>query len=155
MRFLKVLIAALVFSSPALAQTGTVTNHAFALGKGAGSTGYTSLLCTSAQLAVGQAAADPICQTISGDVTISAGGVTAIGATKVTSAMLNADVFSTAHSWAGQQTFTAPVLGTPASGTLTNATGLPVATGISGLANGRGDIPGHSEQRQPTGRADR
>jgi hypothetical protein len=136
MRFLKVLIAALVFSSPALAQTGTVTNHAFALGKGAGSTGYTSLLCTSAQLAVGQAAADPICQTISGDVTISAGGVTAIGATKVTSSMLNADVFSTAHSWAGQQTFTAPVLGTPASGTLTNATGLPVATGISGLATG-------------------
>lgn len=30
-------------------------------------------------------------------------------------------------------TFIAPVLGTPASGTLTNATGLPVATGISGL----------------------
>jgi hypothetical protein len=136
MRFLKVLIAALVLSSPALAQTGTVTNHAFALGKGPGVTGFTSLLCTSAQLAVGQAAADPICQTISGDVTISAGGVTAIGATKVTSAMLNADVFSTAHSWAGQQTFTAPVLGTPASGTLTNATGLPVATGISGLGTG-------------------
>jgi hypothetical protein len=136
MRFLKVLIAALVLSSPALAQTGTVTNHAFALGKGAGTTGYTSLLCTSAQLAVGQAAADPICQTITGDVTISAGGVTAIGATKVTSAMLNADVFSTAHSWAGQQTFTAPVLGTPASGTLTNATGLPISTGISGLGTG-------------------
>jgi hypothetical protein len=136
MRFLKVLSAALVLSSPALAQTGTVTNHAFALGKGAGVTGYTSLLCTSAQLAVGQAAADPICQTISGDVTISAGGVTAIGGTKITSAMLNADVFSTAHSWAGQQTFTAPVLGTPASGTLTNATGLPVSTGISGLGTG-------------------
>jgi hypothetical protein len=88
MRFLKVLIAALVLSSPALAQTGTVTNHAFALGKGAGVTGYTSLLCTSAQLAVGQAAADPICQTITGDVTISAGGVTAIGASKVLNAML-------------------------------------------------------------------
>jgi hypothetical protein len=29
---------------------------------------------------------------------------------------------------------TAPVLGTPASGTLTNCTGLPVVTGISGLA---------------------
>jgi hypothetical protein len=136
MRFLKVLIAAFVFSSPALAQTGTVTNHAFALGKGAGVTGYTSLLCTSAQLAVGQAAADPICQTVTGDVTISAGGVTAIGATKVTSAMLNADVFSTAHSWAGQQTFTAPVLGTPASANLASATGLPISTGVSGLGTG-------------------
>lgn len=32
------------------------------------------------------------------------------------------------------RTLVAPVLGTPASGTLTNCTGLPVATGISGLA---------------------
>jgi hypothetical protein len=30
-------------------------------------------------------------------------------------------------------TLVAPVLGTPASGTLTNCTGLPVATGVSGL----------------------
>ena len=34
------------------------------------------------------------------------------------------------------KTFTAPVLGTPASATLTNATGLPVSTGISGLGTG-------------------
>lgn len=61
---------------------------------------------------------------LTGDVTTSAGSLaTAIGATKVTSAMLNADVFSTAHSWGGQQTFTAPILGTPASGTVTNLTG--------------------------------
>lgn len=32
--------------------------------------------------------------------------------------------------------FTAPVLGTPASGTLTNCTGLPITTGVSGLAAG-------------------
>jgi hypothetical protein len=32
--------------------------------------------------------------------------------------------------------FTAPVLGTPASGTLTNCTGLPIATGVSGLGGG-------------------
>lgn len=73
---------------------------------------------------------------LAGDVTTSAGSLTtAIGATKVTSAMLNADVYSTAHTWAGQQTFVAPVLGTPASGTLTNATGLPIATGVSGLGS--------------------
>jgi hypothetical protein len=33
-------------------------------------------------------------------------------------------------------TLTTPVLGTPSSGTLTNCTGLPVATGISGLGTG-------------------
>lgn len=33
-------------------------------------------------------------------------------------------------------TFTTPLLGTPTSGTLTNCTGLPVSTGISGLGTG-------------------
>lgn len=33
-------------------------------------------------------------------------------------------------------TFTTPILGTPTSGTLTNCTGLPVGSGISGLATG-------------------
>jgi len=33
-------------------------------------------------------------------------------------------------------TLVAPVLGTPASGTLTNCTGLPVATGVNGLGTG-------------------
>ena len=34
------------------------------------------------------------------------------------------------------RTFVAPILGTPASGILTNCTGLPVASGISGLGTG-------------------
>lgn len=132
-RLLTVATAAFFIAGSALAQNaGTVTNHAFAVGKGAGTQGYTSLLCGSAQLAVGQSAADPICQTITGDVTIAAGGVTAIGATKVTSAMLNANVFSTAHTWSGQQTFVAPILGTPASGILTNANGLTLAGLVTG-----------------------
>lgn len=77
------------FVGPSQAQnTGSVTNHAFVIGKGAGTTGYTSLLCGSAQLAVGQAAADPICRTLSGDVTLTAAGVTAIGASKVTNSQL-------------------------------------------------------------------
>lgn len=33
-------------------------------------------------------------------------------------------------------TFTTPALGTPSSGTLTNATGLPIASGVSGLGTG-------------------
>jgi hypothetical protein len=58
---------------------------------------------------------------ITGDVTASAGScVTAIGATKVTSATLNADVFSTAHNWAGIQTFATPVIN-----------GLPTGTGVA------------------------
>jgi len=68
-------------------------------------------------------------------VTVSNLGVTAIGSAKVTSAMLNSDVFSTAHSWGGQQTFTAPVLGTPASGNLSNCTALPIGS-ITGLGTG-------------------
>jgi hypothetical protein len=79
-----------------------------------------------------------------GDVTNSAGNLAlAIGATKVTSAMLNADVFSTAHSWAGQQTFVAPILGTPASGDATNLIGTAagLTTGhVTTNANSTGDV---------------
>lgn len=38
--------------------------------------------------------------------------------------------------FATSPTLVTPILGTPASGTLTNCTGLPVATGISGLGTG-------------------
>lgn len=87
-KILAVALAALFIVGSASAQNaGTVTSHAFAIGKGVGTTGYTSLLCGSAQLAVGQSAADPICKTITGDVTITAAGVTAIGANKVLNSM--------------------------------------------------------------------
>lgn len=79
-RIVAVVLAYLVVTASAMAQTGgTATNHAFAIGKGVGQQGYTSLLCGSAQLAVGQAAADPICRTLTGDVTLSAAGVTVLG----------------------------------------------------------------------------
>lgn len=64
----------------------TLTDHGFLIGHGTNA--MTSLLCASAQLAIGQSAADPICQTVTGDVTINASGVTAIGAGKVTNAQL-------------------------------------------------------------------
>jgi hypothetical protein len=99
-------LAALFYcaSVPAFGQ-GTINLHAFGIGKGPGVQGVTSLLCASAQLAVGQASADPICQTLSGDVTMDATGATTIGAGKVTNAKLGPDVFSTAHSWTALQTF--------------------------------------------------
>lgn len=88
LRLLAVASAAF-FVVPAHAQNaGTVTNHAFAIGKGAGQTGFTSLLCAATELAVGQTSANPACKSLSGDVTMDANGVTAIGANKVTDGML-------------------------------------------------------------------
>ena len=54
-------------------------------------------------------------------------GYSAAGATGTTSTNL---VFSTSP------TLVTPLLGTPTSGTLTNCTGLPISTGVSGLGTG-------------------
>lgn len=48
-------------------------------------------------------------------------------------ALLTDETGTGAAVFATSPTLVTPVLGTPASGTLTNCTGLPVATGISGL----------------------
>lgn len=174
-RLIAVASAAFFFASAALAQTsGTVTNHAFAIGKGAGQAGFTSLLCGSAQLAVGQSAADPICRSITGDVSLSAAGAITLAtvnsnvgsfgsATQCVAFTVNAKGLITAASAAtctpavgsitglGTGVATAlgvnigsagafitfnGALGTPSSGTLTNATGLPISTGVSGLGAG-------------------
>lgn len=70
---------------------------------GATGAGFTIALTTST--VTGTLAAARLPAFTGGDVTSSAGSASlAIGSTKVTSAMLNADVYSTAHSW-GAQTF--------------------------------------------------
>lgn len=101
-------------TASSLTSVGTLTG-------GATGAGFTVALGTSTISGTLPCANHPA---LTGDVMTSASScATAIGATKVTSAMLNADVFSTAHTWAGQQTFVAPILGTPASGVATNLTG--------------------------------
>lgn len=134
-RLFAVALAAFFYAGSALAQNqGTVTSHAFAIGKGAGTTGYTSLLCGSAQLAVGQSAADPICRTISGDATLSAAGAITLAtvnsnvgsfgsATQCTAVTVNAKGLITAAS---QTTCT------PAVGSITGlGTGVATALGIN------------------------
>jgi hypothetical protein len=66
----------------------------------------------------------------SGTVTIPAGTDTLVGLAAIqtlTNKTLTSPTINT-------PTLTAPVLGTPSSGTLSNCTGLPISTGVSGLA---------------------
>lgn len=74
---------------------------------------------------------------LTGAVT-SSGNATSLGS--FTSANLAAaltdETGTGANVFANTPTLVTPILGTPTSGTLTNCTGLPVATGVSGLGTG-------------------
>lgn len=167
--------AFLFFATTAQAQNpGTVTSHAFAIGKGPGVAGYSSLLCGAGKLPIGQTGADPSCLSLSGDATISAAGVLTLATvnanvgifgsateapqiivdgkgriTAVSSLTLTPAVGSITGLGTGVAAALginigsagAPVLfngagGTPSALTLTNATGLPIGTGVSGLGAG-------------------
>lgn len=72
--------------------------------------------------------------------TLSGSGVGLTSTDLDTSAEVDAivtdDTGSGALVFATSPTLVTPALGTPSSGTLTNATGLPIATGVSGLGSG-------------------
>jgi hypothetical protein len=91
-RFSKFVVAAALaafFMAPAQAQNpGTVTDHAFALGRGGAVGGFRSLICGTTQVPIGQTGTDPICAALSGDLTMTSAGVTAIGASKVANSQL-------------------------------------------------------------------
>ena len=72
--------------------------------------------------------------TIAGTLAVANGGtgITSFG-TGVATALGQNVTGSGGIALATSPTFVTPALGTPTSGTLTNATGLPIATGVSGL----------------------
>jgi hypothetical protein len=169
-RLLTALASASFFIASAHAQnTGTVTNHAFPIGKGAGVQGYGSLLLGNTQIPVDQTGADPQAKTVSGDATLAATGALTLAtvnanvgsfgsATQCTAFTTNGKGLITAASAvtctpalasitglgtgvatalavnvgsAGAVVVNGGALGTPSSGTLTNATGLPT-TALTG-----------------------
>jgi len=116
-----------------------------------GGTGQTSY--TDGQLLIGNSTGNTLTKatlTAGTNVTItnSAGGITiaASGGGGGTPGGSNTEVqYNNAGAFGGitgattngtALTLVAPVLGTPASATLTNATGLPIGTGVSGLGTG-------------------
>jgi hypothetical protein len=68
--------------------------------------------------------------------TINLTNNTLVASSAQLSAAVSDGTGSGALVFANSPTFVTPALGTPASATLTNATGLPVSTGISGLGTG-------------------
>jgi hypothetical protein len=134
MKKLLALIFAFAFGTTLHAQNpGTVTSHAFAIGKGPTVSGYTSLLCGSGQLPIGSAT-DPVCQTITGDGAISAAGV-------LTLATVNANVgtfgsatqcITTTQNAKGLTTAISAANCTPPIGNVTGlGTGVATALGLN------------------------
>ncbi|CAB4156109.1 hypothetical protein UFOVP670_55 [uncultured Caudovirales phage] len=112
-------------AAPVISATGNDTNISLNLaGKGSGTVqagGVPVVTTTGAQTLTNKTLTAPIISTISntGTLTLPSSTDTLVGRA-TTDTLTN-------------KTFVAPALGTPASGVLTNCTGLPVGTGISGL----------------------
>jgi hypothetical protein len=104
------------------------TANSDALAVGAGGTGAITATTARTNLSAAKSGANS-------DITSLTGLTTALsvaqGGTGVTTSTgTGSNVLSTSP------TLTTPLLGTPTSGTLTNCTGLPISTGISGLGTG-------------------
>jgi hypothetical protein len=161
MKKLATIFAALFFCTAALAQnTGNVPNNAFAIGQGPTKSGFKSILCTAGQLPVGQAAA-PICQTVSGDATFSAGGALTLATVNGTPGTFGSATQCAAFTVNGKGLITASsqALCTPAIGSVTGlgtsvATALAVNVGTPGafvVNGGAGGTPSSLTLTNATG----
>ena len=112
-------------NAPTISATGNDTNISLNLaGKGTGvvqAGGVPVVTTTGAQTLTNKTLTAPVISTISntGTLTLPSSTDTLVG-------RATADTLT-------NKTLVAPALGTPASGVLTNCTGLPVASGVSGL----------------------
>ena len=134
--------------------TGTASGLSATLAVGSGGTGATTLAANSVLLGNGTSALQTVAPGVSGNVLVSNGTTWTSSSAATASLPLqtgNSGKYLTTDgtnaSWGASTgsgnvvlstspTLTTPNLGIPSTLTLTNATGLPISTGVSGLATG-------------------
>lgn len=138
-------------TSNSLAVTSALTTNAMVIGGGA--SGPSSVSASVGQIWIAQNASAPVGTSMSGDVTMNASGVTAIGSEKVTYAMVSSGALAAAADiWAGTTSKIAVVSGVWDAGavvTLTYGTNVavPMSTGINFELN----LTGNAKLSNPTG----
>lgn len=133
------LLAALALASFSCASAqaqnaGSVTNHAFAIGKGPGVQGYSSLLLGNTQIAIGQTGGDPQAKTLSGDATLAATGALTLATVNSNVGSFGSATQCVAFTTNGKGLVTAAsaTTCTPAVGSITGmGTGVATALGVN------------------------